>query len=124
MRIRRAVLAAVALDVLVGGAWAFTTVLTSAGPPPFPHLTLSLVSDCGQLAGTVTGDTVALLAALAAVNATCLLAARLRARRKAHREAEWTGEPVIVFIDESDNSAENPAVRAALSKIAAAGRRQ
>lgn len=106
----RSLAAVTALDALVSGAWAYTTVITSAGPTPYPHLTLSPVEDCQQLARMVTADTTVLFAALTAVNAACYLAAGLRARRKAR----------IVVVDH--DATENPAVRNLLDDMKPLGR--
>lgn len=111
---RRTVGAVIALDVAVSGAWAFTTVLTSAGPAPFLHLTLSPVTDAQQLAAMVTADTTVFFTVIAGLNAACYLIAGLRARRKARI--------VVVDLDEAGATPENPAVRNLLDDMKPLGR--
>lgn len=89
----RAFIAAVALDALTGAAWAGTTVLTSAGPPPYPRLTSSPARDVVLMTSMVTGSTAALLAVLATVNIVIFLIAVSRASSLAARRRGATPEP-------------------------------
>lgn len=80
-RIIRAVVTAAVLTVAVSALWAWSTVLTSAGPVPVPQLTRSPASDYRQLAGAVTGDATAFFAVDAALCSACFAVTFRRGHR-------------------------------------------
>ena len=62
--------------------WAYSTTLTSAGPPQVPHLTGNPVGDYLQMAGTVTGSAPLMFAVDALIYAACFTIAGLRRARR------------------------------------------
>jgi hypothetical protein len=76
--IRRALTVGTVITVAVSAAWAYSTVLTSAGSAPMPHPTGSPVGDYLQMAGAVTGSIPAMFAVDALIYAVCFTIAGLR----------------------------------------------
>jgi hypothetical protein len=78
MTIRRALTAGTVITIVVAALWAWSTTVTSAGPPPVPRLTGSPVGDYLQMAGTVTGSVPELFAVTALIFTACFTVAGLR----------------------------------------------
>lgn len=78
----RAVTAGTVITVAVSALWAWSTVVTSAGPAPAPHLTGNPVGDYLQLASTVTGSVPELFAVTALIFTGCFTIASLRRARR------------------------------------------
>lgn len=80
--IRRAFTAGTVLSVAVTAAWAYTAVLTTAGPAPVPHLTGSLPADYWQIAAAPAGNGPGLFAVTAAIYTACFALAGLRSMNR------------------------------------------
>lgn len=80
--IRRAFTAGTVLAVAVTAAMAYTAVLTTAGPAPFPHLAGGPWADYWQVAGAATGSGPVLFAVTAVIYAACFAVAACRRRRR------------------------------------------
>lgn len=76
--ILRAIAAGTVISIVVTVLWAWSTTLTSAGPPTIPRLTCDPLWDYGQMAGTVTGSVAAFLAVTALIFTACFTIAGLR----------------------------------------------
>ena len=76
--ILRALTAGTVITVMMSALWAYSTVLTSAGPVPVLHLTRSPLADYAQLAGTVTRSVPEFFAVTAAIFAVCFMVAGYR----------------------------------------------
>ena len=76
--ILRAITAGTVITIAVTVLWAWSTTVTSAGPPPIPRLTRSPLGDYAQMAGTVTGSAPAFFAVTALIYAACFTIAGLR----------------------------------------------
>lgn len=73
--ILRAITVGTVITVAAAALWAYSTVVTSAGPPPVPHLTASPVGDYLQMAGAVTGSGPEFFAVTALIFTACFAVA-------------------------------------------------
>jgi hypothetical protein len=76
--IRRAITAGTVITVAVSALWAWSTVVTRAGPVPAVRLTRNPVGDYLQMAGTVTGSVPVMFMVDALIFTVCFTIAGLR----------------------------------------------